>query len=102
MLENATENPQINSEVLISGVQYLVPTRAVPSLRRSGARSPWPRLGEKHQAISGPATGKRERVMRKAHGKLTLWVNFGGSWHELTCLVTHFSFPILGYPFQGH
>ena len=31
-----------------------------------------------------------------------LLVNLGGSWHEkLTLLVTHFSLPILAYPFQG-
>ena len=39
--------------------------------------------------FSGPETGKRKRVARKADGKLTL-------------LVTHFSLPILAYPFQGH
>ena len=48
--------------------------------------------------VSGPETGKRKRVTRKADGKLTLLVNLGrGSWHEkLTLLVTHFSLPISG------
>ena len=54
-------------------------------------------------ALSGPETGKRKRVARKADGKLTLLVNLGVSWHEkLTLLFTHFSLPILAYPFQGH
>ena len=39
--------------------------------------------------LSGPETGKRKRVRRKADGKLTF-------------LATHFSLPILAYPFQGH
>ena len=55
------------------------------------------------QPFSGPETGKRKRVARKADRKLTLLVNLGGSWHEkLTLLVIHFSLPILAYPFQGH
>ena len=30
-------------------------------------------------------------------------VNSGGSWHEkLMLLVTHFSLPVLAFPFQGH
>ena len=53
--------------------------------------------------ISGPETGKRKQATRKADGKLTLLVHLGGSWHEkLTLVVTHFSLPILAYPFQGH
>ena len=56
-----------------------------------------------HCSFSGPEAGKRKRVRRKADGKLTLLVNTVGSWHEkLTLLVTHFSLPILAYPFQGH
>ena len=47
--------------------------------------------------------GKREQVTWKADGKLTCLVDVEGSWHEkLTTLVTHFSLPILAYPFQGH
>ena len=39
--------------------------------------------------------GKRNRVARKADGKLTSLVNLGGPWHEkLTLLVTRFSLPI--------
>ena len=57
----------------------------------------------KQGPISGPETGKRKRVTRKADGKLTLSVSLGGSWHEqLTLLVTHLSLPILAYPSQGH
>ena len=47
--------------------------------------------------VSGPDTGKRKRVTRKADGKLTRLMNFGRSWHEkLTLLVTHFNLPISG------
>ena len=67
--------------------------------------------------FSGPETGKRERVTRKADRQISVLVNLGGSWHEkLTLLVTHFSLPIshvslpishfslplLAYPSQGH
>ena len=39
---------------------------------------------------TGPETGKRERVTRKADGKLTLLVKSWGSWHEkLTLLVVN-------------
>ena len=55
------------------------------------------------QMLSGPETGQRKRVTRKADGKLTLLMNVGGSWHEkLTLSVTHFSLPVSAYPFQGH
>ena len=47
------------------------------------------------KSFSGPETGKRKQVTRKADGKLTLLENLEGSWHEkLTLLVTHFSLPI--------
>ena len=52
--------------------------------------------------LSGPETGKRKRVTQKADGKLSLLVNLGGVDEKLTCLGTHFSLPILAYPFQGH
>ena len=46
--------------------------------------------------VSGPETGKRKRVTRKADGKPTRLVDLGGSWREkLTLLVTHVSLPIL-------
>ena len=67
-----------------------------PQGAAGGLRRPVPNF-------SGPKTGKRKRVTRKADGKLTLLVSFGGSWHEqLMFLVTHFSLPIFAYPFQGH
>ena len=54
-------------------------------------------------SFSGPETGERKRATLKNDGKLTRLVNIGVSWHEkLTPLVTHFSLPILAYPFQGH
>ena len=48
--------------------------------------------------FSGPETGKRKRVTRKADGELTLLVNLGGTWHGCVwlpssaypCLLTHF------------
>ena len=53
--------------------------------------------------LSGPETGKRKRVTRKADEQLVLLVNLGVSWHEkLMLLVTHFSLHISAYPFQGH
>ena len=56
-----------------------------------------------NQVFSGPETGERKRVTRKADRKLTLFVNLGESWQEkLTLLVTHFSLPISAYSFQGH
>ena len=58
---------------------------------------------QRQDILSGPEIGKRKRVTRKVDGKLTLLVNLGWSWHEeLTLVVTHFSLPILAYPFQGH
>ena len=50
------------------------------------------RIRPAREDFSGPKTGKRKRVARKAcrmHEKLTL-------------LVTHFSLPTLAYPFQSH
>ena len=77
--------------------------------RRDGSeRSDAPQYGAaQHGAaglrFSGPATGRRKRLTRRADGKLALLVNSGGSWHDkLTFLVTHFSLPISAYPFQGH
>ena len=51
------------------------------------------RLGPAAICFSGPETGKRKWITRKADGKLMfLFVNLGWSWHEkLTLLVTHFS-----------
>ena len=66
-----------------------------------GGRDPELHGQVRQPSLSGPETGKRKRVARKADGKLM--VNLAGSWHEkLTLLVTHFSSPILAYPFQVH
>ena len=58
-----------------------------------------------YKLLSGPETGKRKRVTRKADGKLTeSWrkVNLGGSWHGKADVfgypfqLTHFSLPVSG------
>ena len=52
--------------------------------------------------LSGPETGKRKSVTRKADGKLTLFVEFRGSWHEkLTLVVTHFQLNHFSLPLSG-
>ena len=54
-------------------------------------------------APNGQAKTGSVKSRRRADGKPTRSVNSGGSWHEkLTLLVTHFSLPILAYPFLGH
>ena len=76
---------------------------ALPALRPRDGRPYADKASAGTPVISGPETGKRNRVTRKADGKLTLLVNLGGSWHEkLTLLVTNFSLPLLAYPLQGH
>ena len=84
------------------GACGILPHFPPPTFRRVAWPATFSILHVLFWMFSGPETGKRKRVPRKADGKLTLLVSFGGSWHDkLTLLVTHLSLRILAYPFRG-